>query len=353
VIQYKLTNPKKRLETIIKISKYLDILRKVRNTALDSLDNRVFGELDNFKGEHQISYNDWRNVYLKHEWVEVAKYQCFYNPENEIQQGDVTLRKQLIKGEKVYEYKNYKQEMLYEYSYVVWNKYFTQWKLKYSLIEKTPIDLSMLTSLSKITIEEALFITLGISPSVLLESSFHDWDLFELKPPQEKEITFKDYRGRDCKTATGINNLVEDKLIHTKEYKILVREFGGKQINTKDFVDWALRNEHIQDNINVENTPYKEEVDLLAKDRETQILNLRLRTYKETLPNYLERSEPLSIRKLTIATNGLKTYEYYNSIKDFIGGASAELVRKEIGRLVKSNWWKKQPKEVREKIKKK
>ena len=114
-----------------------------------------------------------------------------------------------------------------------------------------------------------------------------------------------------------------------------------------------MRNEHIQDNINVENTPYKEEVDLLAKDRETQILNLRLRTYKETLPNYLERSEPLSIRKLTIATNGLKTYEYYNSIKDFIGGASAELVRKEIGRLVKSNWWKKQPKEVREKIKKK
>jgi hypothetical protein len=350
--RFKLASPKKGIRTRIKIAEYIDTLHKIRNAALDSLHNRAFGELDNFKDEGQISYEDWRNIYLKHEWVEAPEYQCFYNPKNETQLGDVKIRNQLIKGERAYEYKNYKQEMLYVYSYEVWNKYLTSWKLKYSLIEATPIDLSILTSLSKITIEEALFVTLGISPSVLLESGFHDWDLFELKPPQEKEIDFKDYKGRDCKISSGINNLIEDKLTHTSEYKILIREFGGKQINTKDFIDWALRSEHIQDNINVEE-PYTEEVDLFAKDKETQILNSRLRIYKETLPNYLERSEPLSIRKLTIATNGLKTYEYYNSIKDFIGGTSAELARKEIGRLVKSSWWKKQPKEVREKIKKK
>jgi len=261
--RFKLASPKKGIRTRIKIAEYIDTLHKIRNAALDSLDNRAFGELDNFKSGEEISYEDWRKIYLKHEWVEAPEYQCFYNPKNETQLGDVKIRNQLIKGERAYEYKNYKQEMLYVYSYEVWNKYLTSWKLKYSLIEATPIDLSILTSLSKITIEEALFVTLGISPSVLLESGFHNWDLFKLAPPSNKEITFKDYKGKNFKTSTGINNVVEDKLIDTTEWKILIREFNSKQINTKDFINWAIKNEYIEEDKslyrNVENSPFTEE----------------------------------------------------------------------------------------------
>nr|MCH9712178.1 hypothetical protein [Pseudomonadota bacterium] len=89
------------------------------------------------------------------------------------------------------------------------------------------------------------------------------------------------------------------------------------------------------------------------KDDETEIQNGRLRIYKETLPNHLYDSDtPISIRELTVATDGIKTYEYYESIKNWIGNISAEVVRKDIGKLLKSSWWKKQPKELQEKIKK-
>lgn len=271
MIRFKPTIPNKRFETIIQFSEYLDILHKVRNVALESLDNRAFEELDNFQDEHQVSYDDWRNIYLKHEWIEVAEYQCFYNPKNEIQQGDVTIRNQLIKGEKVYEYKNYNQEMLFKHSYEVWNKYFTRWQLKYSLIEKTPVDLSILRTLDSITIEEAFFIRLGISPTVLSKSGFHDWSLFNLEPPENKEIIYQDYNGKEWKTNTGINNLIEDKLTDTDEYKILIRMFGSKHIKTDDFVNWAINNEYIEEDRtlyrDIKKSPYGEEfADLLYRE---------------------------------------------------------------------------------------
>jgi len=262
VIQYRPTNPKKRFETIIQLSKYLETIMSVKDAQLKSLDNRAFGELDNFKDSGQISYKQWSDIYIKHGWTEVKKYKCFYNPDDVTQQGDVTMRNQVIKGDEVCAFKSYKKEMLYTESYEVWNRYFTRWQLRYSLIEKTPVNLSILTSLSKITIEEALFITLGISPSVLDESGFHDWFLYDLESPTDKWVIYKDYNGKEWKTNTGINNLVEDKLLHTSEYKMLIREFGGKHINTKEFIDWALRNEYIEEDSSlyrdIENTPYNE-----------------------------------------------------------------------------------------------
>ena len=262
MIRYKLTNPNKRFETIIQLSKYLETIMIVKDAQLKSLDNRAFGELDNFKDSSQVSYEQWGDIYKKHGWTEVKKYKCFYNPDDVTQQGDVTMRNQVIKGNKVCAFKSYKQEMLYTESYEVWNSYFTRWQLKFSLIEKTPVDLTILQTLPSITIDEAFFIRLGISPSVLNRSGFHDWSLFNLKSPVDKEITYQDYNGKEWKTNTGINNLIEDKLIDTDEYKILTRAFDSKYINTKDFIDWALGNEYIEEDMslyrNIDNSPYDE-----------------------------------------------------------------------------------------------
>ena len=246
----------------------------VRDAQLKSLDNRAFGELDNFKGDNQISYEQWCEIYKNHGWTEAEKYKCFYNPDDVTQQGDVTIRNQVIKGDKVCAFKSYKKEMLYKDSYEDWNRYFTRWQLKYSLIEKMPVDLAILESLPTITIEEALFIRLGISPSVLNKSGFHDWHLFDLKPHIRKEITFQDYSGKEWKTNTGINNLIEDKLIDTDEYKILTRAFNGKQIRTKDFINWAIKNEYIEEDKTLyrdtEKSPYGEEfADFLYKELTT------------------------------------------------------------------------------------
>ena len=284
MIRYKLTNPNKRFETIIQLSKYLETIMIVKDAQLKSLDNRAFGELDNFKDSSQVSYEQWGDIYKKHGWTEVKKYKCFYNPDDVTQQGDVTMRNQVIKGNKVCAFKSYKQEMLYTESYEVWNRYFTRWQLKYSLIEKMPVDLSILTSLSKITIEEALFITLGISPSVLSESGFHDWFLYDLEPPTDKWVIYKDYNGKEWKTRTEINNLVEDKLSHTSEYKILIREFGGKHINTKGFVNWALRNEYIEEDMSlyrdINNCPYDEGLAKLLYE-ELSIVGLVSRPFEQ------------------------------------------------------------------------
>lgn len=43
----------------------------VRDAQLKSLDNRAFGGLDNFKGDSQISYEQWGAIYQKHGWTEV------------------------------------------------------------------------------------------------------------------------------------------------------------------------------------------------------------------------------------------------------------------------------------------
>jgi len=271
VIQYRLTNPKKRFETIIQLSKYLETIMKVKDAQLRLLDNRAFGELDNFKNDNQISYEQWGDIYKKYGWTEVGKYRCFYNPDDVTQQGDVTIRNQVIKGDKMCAFKSYKKEMLYKDSYEDWNRYFRRWQLKYNLIEKAPIDLTILNTLTTITIEEALFIRLGISPAVLSKSGFHDWDLFSLKSPLRKEIAYQDYNGKKWKTSTGINNLMEDKLIDTDEYKILIRMFDSKHIKTDDFINWAINNEYIEEDKtlyrDIKKSPYGEEfADLLYRE---------------------------------------------------------------------------------------
>jgi len=332
VIQYRPTNPKKRFETIIQLSKYLETIMSVKDAQLKFLDERAFGELDNFKGRSQISYEQWSDIYKKHGWTEVEKYKCFYNPDDVTQQGDVTMRNQVIKGNKVCAFKSYKQEMLYTESYEVWNRYFTRWQFKYSLIEKMPVDLNILTSLSKITIEEALFITLGISPSVLNESGFHDWFLYGLESPIDKWVIYKDYNGKEWKTRTGINNLVEDRLLHTSEYKILIREFGDKHINTKDFIDWALRNEHIEENKSlfrdIDNSPYEED---FAKSlyEELSTIGLISRSFEQlwkwhahwNVLHYLAKQ--LQLNRLT------RTKSYFKDIQAYIHYTASTDLRKQ------------------------
>ncbi|MBT4722668.1 hypothetical protein HOB30_02835 [Candidatus Falkowbacteria bacterium] len=153
--------------------------------------------------------------------------------------------------------------------------------------------------------------------------------------------------------------LFEQYSHNLREYRILDKAFqfdseleliDYSTANTKSFIRWSIEKQFIKEVKNI-NT---DEFDIKIKDKVTGIQNWRLKVYKETLPEYLLKlKNPVSIRELTTSTDGLKEYEYYKSIKNWIGGISAEQTRKDIGALVKSQWWKKQPKELQEKIKKK
>mgnify|MGYP003998258583 FL=1 len=304
----------------------------MRDAQLKSLDNRAFGGLDNFKGDSQISYEQWGAIYQKHGWTEVKKYKCFYNPNDVTQQGDVTMRNQVIKGDKVCAFKSYKQEMLYKDSYEVWNRYFKRWQLKYSLIEKTPIDLSILKTIDTITIEEALFIRLGISPAVLREPGFHDWSLFDLKSPADKDITYQDYNGKEWRTNTGINNLIEDKLIDTDEYKILIRMFGKKHIKTDDFVNWAIKNKYIEVDKtlyrDIGKSPYGEEfADFLYKElTSTGLISQPF----ECLWIWNSRWNNLHYLAKQLQLNGLtKSKQYFKDIQAYIHYTASTDLRKQ------------------------
>ena len=190
-------------------------------------------------------------------------------------------------------------------------------------------------SLSK---DEALFLLIELNPSAIdnipKEGSM-DYCYDEMKP-----TLFEQY----------IHNL--------KEYRILDKGFQFESelelidystVNTKSFIRWSIEKQFIEEVKNINTN----EFDIKSKDKDSGILTGRLNVYKGTLPEYLLKLEsPVSIRKLTISTNEQTTYEYYISIEKWIGGVSANQVRKDIGVLVKSKWWKKQPKEIQEKIQK-
>jgi len=238
-MRYCTVSDSKRLETIIWLAKHLETTLVVTKAQLKHLDERAFGELNNFYNEKQITYKQWRDIYTNHGWIEEPEYKCCYNPSDSKQHRDVSDRNQGIKGREVFAFTSYQKDMLYKDSYEVWSSYFTRWQLKYSLIQSAQFNLNLLTSLSYITIEEALFALLGINPNVLSESGFHDWRLYDLKAPEVKKITYQDNTGREWTTDTGTTNFFEEKLANTQEYKLLLREFNQAKIHTQDFTDWA------------------------------------------------------------------------------------------------------------------
>ena len=190
-------------------------------------------------------------------------------------------------------------------------------------------------SLSK---DEALFLLIGLNPKALIDI------------PQEGST---DHCYNEMKPT-----LFEQYTHSLREYRILDKGFQFEStlelidystVNTKSFINWSIEKQFVEElkTININ------DFDIKSKDKNTGIQTGRLNVYKSTLPKYLLKLEnPVSMRKLTISTNELTVYEYYTSIEKWVGGVSADQVRKDIGALVKSSWWKNQPKEIQEKIQK-
>ena len=188
-------------------------------------------------------------------------------------------------------------------------------------------------SLSK---DEALFLLIGLNPSAIDNI------------PKEGSI---DHCYNEMKPT-----LFEQYTRSLREYRILDKGFQFESelelidysaVSTKSFIRWSIEKQFIEESKTINTN----EFDIKTKDKDSDIPNGRLNVYKGTLPKYLLKLEsPVSIRKLTISTNEQTVYEYYTSIEKWVGGVSANQVRQDIGKLVRSKWWKKQPKEIQEKI---
>lgn len=192
------------------------------------------------------------------------------------------------------------------------------------------------------TFNEAIFCLLGLNPKSLYKLNIH---------PLNNIVDLANVDDEFRLLIVGLLCTVEFRRLNKAPSQINNKPFiFYDKVYTNRLIDWSIEKQFLEE---ITSNVGEKEFDIFMKDIETGIQNGRLRIYKETLPNYLYDSDtPTSIRELTTATDGIKTYEYYESIKNWVGGISAETVRKDIGELIKSSWWKKQPKELQEKIKK-
>ena len=118
--------------------------------------------------------------------------------------------------------------------------YHQLWSNRISKIENELFDLSRAEKLSKISIEESLFICLGFSASILEHPPFQNFSL-------------DDYDGV---------GLIENALLSREEYLLIKREFPA-EISTKKFLRWAKKHNYLEQvEIKLRNTkdsPYGEE----------------------------------------------------------------------------------------------
>jgi len=115
--------------------------------------------------------------------------------------------------------------------------YHQLWSRRISKIENELFDLSRAEKLSKISIEESLFICLGFSSSILEHPPFQDFSL------------------------DGVG-LIENFLLSREEYLLIKREFPA-EISSKKFLRWATKHNYLEQVEikwrNTKDSPYGEE----------------------------------------------------------------------------------------------
>ena len=115
--------------------------------------------------------------------------------------------------------------------------YHQLWSRRITKIENELFDWSRAEKLSKISIEESLFICLGFSASILEHPPFQDFSL------------------------DGVG-LIENYLLSTEEYLLIKREFPS-EISSKKFLRWATKHNYLEQVEikwrNTKDSPYGEE----------------------------------------------------------------------------------------------
>jgi hypothetical protein len=187
--------------------------------------------------------------------------------------------------------------------------------------------------------DEALCFLLGINVGLTSTLTLRNEKLLSVF---DYEVDFYD---------VSINGL----LFRSKEHQLLKRKFGTSTINTKEFIDWAIDQNHIK--ITQDNPTH-------AK---TIARNKNLAKVKKTLVEYLSEANGqtntynLSINKdfhSALSNNGLNVEESGMDANEINSKKGANITPTTLGDYIKeilnSNWWKNdlETLEIRRKLKK-
>ena len=247
-------------KTVAELREELLRVKSIVDYWEDKSNKRAFGEIK----AGNISFEKWREIYASFGWIELEEYRCFYNPKSVSIDEEMITALPSIEGNSDNEqsgtWASYELDKSYSSFWKVWKKYHDKWHFRLSKLEMARFDMRRVSQTQTTRIEEALFVLLGLSPSVQGTEGFENFSLSE-RLFETDSIEYQDYQGN--KLVINSNLYSNDDYGHLewylkqkKEYVLIERlatrgqpsDFSDRLSSAK-FNEWAYKNNYIEDRV--------------------------------------------------------------------------------------------------------
>jgi len=216
------------------------------------------------KGKDDWEFDQWRDVYVKHGWNEVKGEPRLKN-DITIEESDQAnwINKGVLPDKRSEKWTEFTKEIdgvSYRRSFPDDKQKFWAWhilnhdkasfKKRHYLVRDASFDLDCLELYSEIHLHEAFLIMLGISPDDMDRKEFFSWmlsmdliSMTEAPIPEKLKTKFEDFKEWSIlKRRFGKGKKVENVSIENGKATLDTIE-----IDTKEFIEWALKNDIIEE----------------------------------------------------------------------------------------------------------
>ena len=260
-------------ETIIELRDQLKLVQNIVDYWENKSSKRAFGKIQ----KSNISFEKWREIYLRYGWTEISDYRCFYNPKSVSIENESITALPSIEGNSDNEqsgtWASYELDKSYSTFWKVWDKYYRKWEFRLNKLERERFDMRRVSQTQTTRIEEALFVLLGLSPSVQGTTGFENFSLSE-RLFETDSVEYQDYQGNKLVVNSNLYSNddygpLEWYLKQKKEYVLIERlatrgqpsDFSDRLSSIK-FNEWAYKNNYLEDRVpkirNSEDSPFGE-----------------------------------------------------------------------------------------------
>ena len=241
--------------TISELKKELVIVEQYLNDWKKKLDRRAFGKIKH----NNISYEEWRDIYISHGWIEISAHNCCYDPqfitfENGL--GKLKSNKENDNADELY-FTSYELDISYSDIWKAWSRYHQKWRLRIDKLALETFNMNRVTQTNFTRLEDALLVTLGLSPSVVGTKGFENFSLEE-KLFKTNKVNYKNYNGFAFEISSNLYSNdgyghIEWYLKSRKEYTLIERigtrgqtsQFNDR-LSSQKFLKWAYENKYIE-----------------------------------------------------------------------------------------------------------
>ena len=196
-------------ETISELRDQLKLVQNIVDYWENKSSKRAFGKIQ----KSNISFEKWGEIYSRHGWTEISDYRCFYNPKSVSIENESITALPSIEGNSDNEqsgtWASYELDKSYSTFWKVWDKYYRKWEFRLNKLERERFDMRRVSQTQTTRIEEALFVLLGLSPSVQGTTGFENFSLSE-RLFETDSVEYQDYQGNKL----VINSNLYLSLIH-------------------------------------------------------------------------------------------------------------------------------------------